>query len=362
MMGSYVCGYFEKDDGTAAYRGVSMWSCNGWSKSDRFKQMMLAIYRDGGEFRTGLHAPFSHYMSDISKEVDDDVINIRVDGKVPLLFACRVATSDAVETLLNAEADVWMRNADGSTCLIQAARHQYEDGSIHNANKVISSAQYSKKQCIPMLNAHDRQGNTALMWAANTGKLKLVKYLLSKQGINVNLTNNNFESALSLAVSHSLDMVQALLNAGASITGYTAAIALSRAATGPRAVAEALLGARGDWGRREGDEAVLCRLAAVPGGERVLGMLLERVRECSGDACPLRGADATSGTDASAENDGVAEGVDRTARTEPTAVSTSVVTVPGHKRKRGDDGGAGEEAGRKRKRGGGSEGKYDVER
>jgi ankyrin repeat protein len=156
-----------------------------------------------------------------------------------------------------------------------------------------------------LVNKRDRQGNTALMIAARRKKLKAVKLLLSTPDIMVNVINKSHDTALSIAAACSLDMVKALIDAGAIVKRTAASNAIAHAIKARDAeMLEVLLASRSDWGGVKGDELALIRAAACEGGEEAVERIIAKVMEWGGggeggETAGAAGADA--GVDAEEE-------------------------------------------------------------
>jgi|TARA_B100000315_G_scaffold107356_1_gene98529 ankyrin repeat protein len=68
------------------------------------------------------------------------------------------------------------------------------------------------------INAKDKNGNTALMYAASNDKIDIAKILLDA-GADVNAINKRRSTALIIAAWHGyINMVEVLINAGADVS------------------------------------------------------------------------------------------------------------------------------------------------
>ncbi len=68
------------------------------------------------------------------------------------------------------------------------------------------------------INCKDEDGETGLTLAAKNNSLEVIKLLLSKEGINIDLVNGKGETALTLALEKGhIEIVNLLIGAGANI-------------------------------------------------------------------------------------------------------------------------------------------------
>ena len=115
-------------------------------------------------------------------------------GYTPLIMAVGEGHYDIVDILLNAEGiDVDKPNEAGITPLMEAVT---TDSS--NNIKIAKTLIEHKTD----VNKKDIHGWTALMWAAYRGESEMVKLLVNVEGININSTNNEKETSLTLAINN----------------------------------------------------------------------------------------------------------------------------------------------------------------
>ncbi len=143
----------------------------------------------------------------IAKGVD---INIKAsyDGRTALIWAAG-NSQKTVELLLTKGAEVNVKGVDGMTAFIQSI-FGILSGSVTTA--VCDCLLAKGANVNAQLTGADAAGWTALMFAANNGKLDLVKYLISK-GADVNLKAKDGTSALSWAVKEKYDEIIKILKA-----------------------------------------------------------------------------------------------------------------------------------------------------
>jgi ankyrin repeat protein len=167
-------------------------------------------------------------------------------GESPLIRACRLCSVETVYQLLEMGAYVVTRlDEGGNTCLMAAARNRDEGRGL-----AITRLLFDRHgdACAQMLNARDSHYNTALSFAA----------------------------------SHSLELTQTLLAAGASVIGLPGAVSLRNAVnSGQQEIVDALLTSRSNWGRVEGDHDMLLHATISEGFEEVVRVVLDRVMECA---------------------------------------------------------------------------------
>jgi ankyrin repeat protein len=193
-----------------------------------------------------------------------------------------------VSSILSNGANIELADDDGTTCFMATACNDKDE---KYAVEIMKMLLRDEKPSMKLLNACDKEGNTALIHAAKEGKFKLVKLLASRKRINPNIENEKSDSALSYAVRHSLEMVKVLLDAGAVVTGNSGAIALLHARAAKPEVMEALLDSRSDWGRVKGDELLLMYVSMNEGGEELIKRVQAKVLECAEGASDEADAD-----------------------------------------------------------------------
>jgi ankyrin repeat protein len=221
------------------------------------------------------------------------VINERgSDGQLPITYACRNSSERTVNDLICVGAWISEKDADGTTCLMAAAKNMDVYYGMNIMRLLL------QKQAHQTINHKDNKGNTALIWAAKERNLEIIKLMLTIDAIDVNAMNKIGESALSLAATHSVDMVKVLLDAGATVTDTSGASAIAQAIKAKKLdVLEVLLSSRSDWGGVKGDELALMRAALSEGGEEAVERIIAKVMEWGGGG-DRAGTDGTAGADA----------------------------------------------------------------
>ena len=120
-----------------------------------------------------------------------------------LIQAATSGDFNKVSKILDSKAiksDVNAKDKNGDTALILAANN----GKVEVVEKLLGKG--------ADVNLADKNGNTALIWAANNGKVEVVEKLLAK-GADVNLANKDGYTALMLAASNGkVEVVKLLLN------------------------------------------------------------------------------------------------------------------------------------------------------
>lgn len=148
----------------------------------------------------------------------------------PEEFIRRVQRGDrnAVSLLLSAGMSPNTMDQNGAPALIlavQSGNLEIVRVLVHRAPWTNASGDYSLETV--NINAKDKEGDSALMWAVKDDRADIVKFLL-KEGADVNAGNTRGETPLMLAARNGqIDMVKLLLKEGAdvnakSIDGETA--------------------------------------------------------------------------------------------------------------------------------------------
>ncbi len=133
------------------------------------------------------------------------------DGKTALMWAAGNAP-DAVETLLNHRANVKLKMNDGMTAFLQAV-FGVLSGKV--STTVCDLLLKKGANVNTELTSNSAMGWTALHYAAISGDVELVKYLIRK-GANVNHKSSEGSSALYLAKQNGYkEIVNILKKAGA---------------------------------------------------------------------------------------------------------------------------------------------------
>ncbi|MBM3198838.1 MAG: hypothetical protein FJZ58_06250, partial [Chlamydiae bacterium] len=146
------------------------------------------------------------------------------DGKTVLILAAENGKLNIVQYLVGDErVDLDAKDNDGRTALMLAEENgkldivQYLEGFTASLKKFFEAAgngdlktiQEGLNQRVP-INAKGYYCRTALMLAAENGKLDIVQYLAEKDGIDLNAKDALGSTALMLAVENGLDIVRYL--------------------------------------------------------------------------------------------------------------------------------------------------------
>ncbi len=165
------------------------------------------------------------------------------DGKTALMYAADEGRTPVVQALLAAGANPDVKDKDGETALMKAEEERHADTAalLRNSNKsaptatsavlvgkqgmkAVLRAAYEGESALSQLLAGgtsvdcaDRDGETALMEAADKGNLAAVQLLL-KCGAKVNQQDHEGKTALMDAASDGhTEVVRALIAAGADL-------------------------------------------------------------------------------------------------------------------------------------------------
>uniref|UniRef100_A0A2C9JKF0 Uncharacterized protein n=1 Tax=Biomphalaria glabrata TaxID=6526 RepID=A0A2C9JKF0_BIOGL len=134
------------------------------------------------------------------------------EGVTAVFIAVNSKSEDMLKLLCLMGADLSIKQNDGATVIIQAAK------SGNGKGVACLLEHYNDKKLLHDINAFDRQGQTALMYATNNRNIEIVKFLIN-HGANVNLQNpNNGQTCLHLGVlNDDSGVVEALIAAGACL-------------------------------------------------------------------------------------------------------------------------------------------------
>ena len=117
-----------------------------------------------------------------------------------MIWAARRGASDIVKCLMQYKADPNIVGANGSSSLINAVKN----GHTESAKVLLSNPKVN-------VNQTDRDGRTALSFAAKRGSVEMTSMLLER-GAYLNLADQNGDTPLMKAVKNgSLGTVKALL-------------------------------------------------------------------------------------------------------------------------------------------------------
>jgi ankyrin repeat protein len=164
-------------------------------------------------------------------------VNIKNDnGDTALMCAAYNGKLDVVKYLAgNPRVDISAKNNYGNTALMMAARNGKLDvvkylaedprvdikaKSNYGNTALMMAARDGKLDVVKYLaedqrvdvNAKNNKGNTALMMAARDGKLDVVKYLAENPKVEINLTNKQHQTAENLAISEKHDEIAKYLS------------------------------------------------------------------------------------------------------------------------------------------------------
>lgn len=258
------------------------------------EELSVKLERAIGSDTIELVSLIGHYPDHV-----EGIINlpcIGTDGHTPLTYACYVGTSTTIKKLQQGSPDFKLRDGKGRTALITAAQNKDSERSLEvtkylfNLKPSIGGFNCWKVRC-----QGDVDGNTALIYAAGLGYLKVVKIQIGDEDVPnrrrcVNIKNVKGETALSMAMLNSHDEVaKFLLSAGAEATGAGCARALLKSISEDDAeMTDAMLSSRKDWGRAEDDVVMLGIAAADEHGLLLVGKLIELVLACAEGALPSR--------------------------------------------------------------------------
>lgn len=152
----------------------------------------------------------------LANNVDPNVVD--EDGYTLLMTACKEGNTRLVKLLLRYNADPNVVNKNGNTVLIIVTQESGDNCKIVKL-LLASNADPNFVSCY---------GYTPLMLASINGYIRIVKFLLSVTGVNVNAVNQSGYTALMLASQYNhFYETRALLRSGADVNavnagGYTA--------------------------------------------------------------------------------------------------------------------------------------------
>jgi len=117
------------------------------------------------------------------------------NGYTALILAARKGQLDLINIILMLLPDISLFADNGQTALIVAVENNY----LSIVQRLIEYAREIGDLNQLMINAFDRQGNTALIRASQIGSLEIVDLLLGVEGIDVLSENNQNQNALQVA-------------------------------------------------------------------------------------------------------------------------------------------------------------------
>lgn len=214
---------------------------------------------------TALHLAASFGSLDALEVLVDAGANLesQVNGARPLHLAAFKNENSIVKRLLEAGADANAEQEDGSTALLEAsaAGHALIVDSLLKANAdpnrgtvalpLPSAALKNHTEVVELLlrggadpNALETDGATALLKAAAAGNVRCVELLLEADA-NADVSLNGLSALHYAAIEGHLDVVKALIAAGADVTvedeGGNTPLRYVLAASEPAKIAHALL-------------------------------------------------------------------------------------------------------------------------
>ncbi len=181
-------------------------------------------------------------FEDVKKELKNGAdVNVKnKNGATALMWAAKFSQNPKViEVLIDEGADVNAKDNDGFTALMLASGFQKTDtvkallkagADVNAKNKdgataLMSAAMFQKTDTVKALlkagadvNAKDNDGTTVLMLATKFSQNPKVIEVLIDEGADVNAKNKNGATALMLAaMGQKTDTIKALLKAGADV-------------------------------------------------------------------------------------------------------------------------------------------------
>lgn len=123
-----------------------------------------------------------------------DVNQADENGRTALMYAMSMGCGNIVTTLCEKGAGVDRADNDGKTALMFAACVTYNNKWLEEVVAILC-----KKGAD--VNEKDKKGKTALMYAADRGKIDVARVLCDQKEITIDLTDNDGNTALLLAVN-----------------------------------------------------------------------------------------------------------------------------------------------------------------
>ena len=184
---------------------VAAWTQAAW--------YLRSVERAEWDIRKGanaLHVCAWFGLTDVVSKLLDDGLNINVADpnykQTPLMYACRRGHSATVAELLKRGADVNQYSLRDSVALFEAV----DSGDVETVELLLSHEKLDVNAIHPR-----RFNRTALMLAAQSGKLEIVSALVDQHGIKLDQQDLEGNNALSLAtMAGQYDIVEALLDHG----------------------------------------------------------------------------------------------------------------------------------------------------
>ena len=157
-------------------------------------------YEDGKDEQTLLSFAAGQSTGDVCQVILDKGANPNhqnAEGQSPLYSAALIANVKPLSVLLNAGANVNVRENDGSTLFHTLANHPRSSEAI-TFMKVLMENHFS------LINATDENGQTALQIAILEMKIETARYLVSK-GARSDIPNNSGKTPLDYVFNYGGD-------------------------------------------------------------------------------------------------------------------------------------------------------------
>ena len=216
-------------------------------------------------------------LTDVVSRLLDEGLDVNAADptykQTPLMYACRRGQSATVAKLLESGADINHYSQRDSVALFEAI----DNGVMKTVDLLLASRTLDVNAIHPW-----RNNRTALMLAAQGGKLEIVNALLDRPGMKLDQKDLDGNTALSIAtIAGEDDIVESLLeHEGVGINSQNSlgstALILAATATGELSIAECLLkhGANTSIKDHEGGGTAILR-AVDAGNEAMVKLLLD---------------------------------------------------------------------------------------
>ena len=129
-----------------------------------------------------------------------------IEGKTPLHLSIELNKTDIAKEIINCDFDIQQVDRNGNDALMYAANY----GNIDVAKLLLNKGMD--------INAQDVMGNTALFMAVKNQDRRMIKFLI-KNNANIDARNKLFETPIIYAVKNNLrESVEELIELGANLT------------------------------------------------------------------------------------------------------------------------------------------------